>query len=233
MLIEAYGLTETCPGISANRPDTWRIGTVGTLLPGVELRFADDGEICVRGPNITRGYHRRDDANAEAFDAPEHGGWFHTGDIGELDQDGFLRLTDRKKDLLKTSGGKFVAPQKVEGMLKGRPPITEAVVLGDGRKYCVCLVVVDDDALAAWAKRTGQPADRQGAALKAELQAQFDVINKGLASFETIKRFAVVDEPFSVENGLLTASFKVKRKDVQKRYADVIDRLYDIDEVTT
>jgi long-chain acyl-CoA synthetase len=232
MLIEAYGLTETCPGISSNRPDTWRIGTVGPLLPGVELRFADDGEICVRGPNITRGYHRRDDANAEAFDAAEHGGWFHTGDIGELDKDGFLRLTDRKKDLLKTSGGKFVAPQKVEGMLKGRPPITEAVVLGDGRKYCVCLVVVDDDALAAWAKRTGQPADRQGAALKAELQAQFDVINKGLASFETIKRFAVIDEPFTVDNGLLTASFKVKRKEVQKRYAAVIDALYDADEGT-
>lgn len=232
-LIEAYGLTETCPGISANRPDTWRIGTVGPILPGIELRFADDGEICVRGPNITAGYHRRDDANAEAFDPPGRGGWFHTGDIGELDPDGFLRLTDRKKDLLKTSGGKFVAPQKVEGLLKGRPPITEAVVLGDGRKYCVCLVVVDDDALAAWAKRTGHAPDRQGAPLRAALQAQFDVINQGLASFETIKRFAVIDEPFTVDNGLLTASFKVKRKEVQRRYGALIDGLHDADEGRT
>jgi len=227
-LVEAYGLTETCPGVSTNRPDGLRVGTVGRLIPCVELRFADDGEICVRGPNITAGYHKRPDANAEAFEAATDGGqqWFRTGDIGELDANGFLRLTDRKKDLLKTSGGKFVAPQKVEGMLKGHPPITEAVVVGDGRKYCAALIAVDDDALKAWAGRTGNPADRQHPALVALLQQHVDAVNHDLAKFETVKQFRVVNEVFSIDNGLLTASFKVKRKEVAKRYGALIDSMY-------
>lgn len=227
-LVEAYGLTETCPGVSTNRPDGLRVGTVGRLIPCVELRFADDGEIWVRGPNITAGYHKRPDANAEAFEAATDGGqqWFRTGDIGELDENGFLRLTDRKKDLLKTSGGKFVAPQKIEGMLKGHPPITEAVVVGDGRKYCAALIAVDDDALKAWAGRTGNPADRQHPALLALLQQHIDAVNHDLARFETVKQFRVVNEVFSVDNGLLTASFKVKRKEVAKRYGAVIDSMY-------
>ena len=152
-------------------------------------------------------------------------------EIGELDGDGFLRLTDRKKDLLKTSGGKFVAPQKIEGMLKGRPPITEAVVVGDGRKYCAALIAVDDDALKAWAGRTGNSADRQHPALVALLQQQIDAVNHDLAKFETVKQFRVVNEVFSVDNGLLTASFKVKRKEVAKRYGALIDSMYPDDGV--
>ncbi len=224
MVIEAYGLTETCPGISANRPDRFRVGTVGPIIPGVEIRFEPDGEICVRGPNIARGYHKRPDANAEAFDPPERGGYFHTGDIGVLDDDGFLRITDRKKDLIKTSGGKYVAPQKIEGLLKGRPFIADTVVIGDGHNYCTCLVVVDDDAVnGAFARNGGSDRD---AFVSASVRTQVDAVNAELSSFETIKDFRVVTTPFSVENGLLTASFKVKRKEVTKRYMALIDEMY-------
>ncbi len=226
MLVEAYGLTETCPGISCNRPDRFKVGTVGPPLGCVELRFADDGEICVRGPNVTPGYHRRPDDNAAAFDAD---GFFRTGDIGALDDEGFLRLTDRKKDLLKTSGGKYVAPQKIEGLLKGRPLIAEAVVVGDQRNYCVALVSVDDEALAAWAARNGHAASRHAPTTTAFLQEQVDAINAQLASFESVKAFAVVDEPFTVDSGLLTPSFKVKRRVVTQRFAAIIDGLYAAD----
>ncbi len=223
MLVQAYGLTETCPAVSTNTPQRWKTGTVGPLLDGVLLRIADDGELCVKGPNVVSGYHRRAEENAAAFDAE---GWFRTGDVGHIDDDGFLSLTDRKKDLLKTSGGKYVAPQKIEGRLKARPPIAEAVVVGDQRNHCTALLVLDDEGLAAWAARTGHPADRHAKTTTAWLQEQIDAVNAELASFETIKAFRVIDEPFTVDNGLLTPSFKVKRKAVALRFADVIDELY-------
>lgn len=223
-LIEAYGLTETCPGISANRPDDWKLGTVGKLLKNVQVRFETDGEICVKGPNVTSGYLNRDDANAAAFDVD---GWFHTGDIGAMDSEGFLMITDRKKDLLKTSGGKYIAPQKIEGLLKARPLITEAVVIGDNKKYCTALIVVDDDVLQQWSTQTGQAADRRAPATLAHLQQQVAAVNADLAPFETIKYFRVVSEAFSVQNGLLTPSFKVKRKAVSARYAGLIDEMYE------
>ena len=222
-LIEAYGLTETCPGISANRPDHWKLGTVGLLLKNVQLKMERDGEICVKGPNVTRGYLNRPDANAEAFDAD---GWFHTGDIGEVDGDGFLKITDRKKDLLKTSGGKYIAPQKIEGLMKARPLISEAVVIGDNKKYCTALIVVEDDVLEQWATRTGHPADRTATATLTFLQEQIAAVNAGLSSFETVKYFRVVPEAFTVQNGMLTASFKVKRKAVSTRYGALIDEMY-------
>jgi len=223
ILVEAYGLTETCPAVSANTPARYKPGTVGTLFEGVMLRFGDDGEICVKGPNVVAGYHKRPDDNAAAF---FEGGWFRTGDIGHIDDDGFLCLTDRKKDLLKTSGGKYVAPQRLEGLLKARPLIAEAVVLGDTRPYCTALLVVDDEALVSWAARTGHPADKHAPTTTAYLQEQMDAVNAGLASFETIKRFAVVDDAFTVDNGLLTPSFKVKRKVVAQRFAALIEALY-------
>jgi long-chain acyl-CoA synthetase len=229
-LVEAYGLTETSPGISGNKPSAFREGSVGEVLPGVRVRFADDGEILASGDNITPGYHRRPDDDARAFEVQDGVRWFRTGDIGHLDRDGYLFLTDRKKDLIKTSGGKFVAPQKIEGLLKGRPPITEAVVIGDGRKHCAVLVVVDEDALAAWAKRTGNKADRQSPALMAEVQAQVDAVNATLARYETLKQVRVLDDVFSVDNGLLTASFKVKRKVVAERYAAIIDGMFPHDD---
>jgi long-chain acyl-CoA synthetase len=216
-------LTETCPAISTNTPLRCRPGTVGVVLDSVQLRIADDGEIFVKGDNVVAGYHNRPEDNAAAFDDD---GWFHTGDVGFVDDEGFLRLTDRKKDLLKTSGGKYVAPQKIEGQLKARPLIAEAVVIGDERNFCTALLVVDDEGLAEWARRTGHPADRHAPATTAFLQQQIDHVNAGLASFETLKAFCVVDEPFSIENGLLTPSFKVKRKVVARRFADVIDAMY-------
>jgi long-chain acyl-CoA synthetase len=223
VVLEAYGLTETCPGLTTNRFDNWRIGTVGPAIKGVQLRLAADGEILAKGPNVVSGYLNRPEATAEAWDSD---GWFHTGDIGELDADGHLRITDRKKDLIKTSGGKYVAPQKVEGLLKTRPILSEAVVIGDNRKYCVVLVTVDKEKLAAWSQRTGNPPDLHGAAVQKEIQGYIDELNRGLASFESIKYFRVLDEEFSVDNGMLTASFKVKRKQVAARYKDLIDAMY-------
>jgi long-chain acyl-CoA synthetase len=223
VILEAYGLTETCPGLTTNRVDNWRIGTVGPAIKGVTLRFAEDGEILAKGPNVVSGYLNRADATSEAWDAD---GWFHTGDIGELDPDGHVRITDRKKDLLKTSGGKYVAPQKIEAMLKTKGVLSEAVVLGDNRKYCVVLVTVDKEKLAAWAQRTGNPPDIHGDALKKEIQGYIDEVNKDLASFESLKYFSVIDEEFSVDNGMLTASFKVKRKQVSAKYKDLIETMY-------
>ncbi len=223
VILEAYGLTETCPGLTTNRFDNWRIGTVGPAIKGVSLQLAADGEILAKGPNVVSGYLNRPEATAEAWDEQ---GWFHTGDIGELDADGHLRITDRKKDLIKTSGGKYVAPQKIEALLKTKPILSEAVVIGDGRKYCVALLTVDKEKLAAWAQRTGNPPDLQGEAVQREVQGYIDEANKGLASFESIKYFRVIDQEFSVDNGMLTASFKVKRKQVAAKYKDLIDAMY-------
>ncbi len=223
VILEAYGLTETCPGISTNRFDDWRIGTVGPAIKGVQIQLAADGEILAKGPNVVAGYLNRPEATAEAWDEQ---GWFHTGDIGELDPDGHLRITDRKKDLIKTSGGKYVAPQKIEALLKTKPILSEAVVIGDNRKYCVALVTVDKEKLAAWTQRTGNSGDLHGEAVQKEIQGYLDEANKGLASFETVKYFRVIDEEFSVDNGLLTASFKVKRKAVSTQYKDLIDSMY-------
>lgn len=223
VILEAYGLTETCPGLTTNRFDNWRIGTVGPAIKGVQLKLAADGEILAKGPNVVSGYLNRPEATAEAWDGD---GWFHTGDIGEIDADGHLRITDRKKDLIKTSGGKYVAPQKIEGLLKTKPILSEAVVIGDNRKYCVVLVTVDKEKLAAWSQRTGNPPDPLGPAVQTEIQGYIDEVNRGLASFESIKYFRVLDEEFSVENGMLTASFKVKRKQVATRYKDLIDSMF-------
>jgi long-chain acyl-CoA synthetase len=223
MLYEGYGLTETCPALTANRPDRWKIGTVGPLLRNVQIKLAPDGEILAKGPNVTPGYWNRDDANAEAFDSD---GWFHTGDIGELDGDGFLRITDRKKDLLKTSGGKYVAPVKIEGLLKSKPMILEAVVIGDSKKYCCALLMLDEDGWEQWCTRRGKKMDPRDPELLAELQKSIDEVNRDLASFESIKYFRVLDAPLTVEAGLLTASFKVKRKEVNKRFAHLIDEMY-------
>ncbi|MDC0717701.1 AMP-dependent synthetase/ligase [Nannocystis bainbridge] len=220
---EAYGLTETCPGLTTNRPNNWKIGTVGPAIKGVSLRLAEDGEILAKGPNVVGGYLNRPDATAEAWDSE---GWFHTGDIGEFDEDMHLRITDRKKDLIKTSGGKYVAPQKIEALLKTKPILSEAVVIGDGRKYCVVLVTVDKEKLAAWSQRTGNPADINSGAVQKEVQGYLDEVNQSLASFESIKYFKIAPEEFTVDNGMLTASFKVKRKEVSKRYKALIDSMF-------
>lgn len=221
-LMEAYGLTETCPGLTSNHPEDFRVGTVGKPFPNVDIQIADDGEIMAKGPNITQGYLNRPDATAEIFDDD---GWFLTGDLGKL-EDGFLRITGRKKELIKTSGGKYVAPAKIEEHIKRHRLIQEGVVIGDGHNYCVALIALDEEELADWAKSNGiSSADARDKA-RAEVETHFKDVNADLASFETIKKFRLVDESFTVENQMLTASLKVRRNKVTEKYAALIDEMY-------
>jgi long-chain acyl-CoA synthetase len=221
-LLEAYGLTETCPGLTANLPGHIRVGTVGLALPGVTIQIASDGEILAKGPNITAGYLNRDDATGGAFNDD---GWFLTGDLGSMDSEGFVKITGRKKELMKTSGGKYIAPAKLEGRVKNLPIIQECVAIADTRNFATAVVAIDPEELTEWAERTGNPDDPQSDAVKAAVQAHIDNVNTTLASYETIKYFRLVP-PMTVEDGVLTASLKVKRKVVYERYTDLIDDMY-------
>ncbi len=228
-ILEGYGLTETTPILTSNMPGRTKIGSVGVPLHQVTIRIAEDGEILAKGPNVAVGYYHRPEETAAAWD-PD--GWFHTGDIGEIDEDGFLRITDRKKELIKTAGGKYVAPQKIENMLKSRPLISQAVVIGDRLKYCVALITLDEEAAAAWAKEQGIPAGDAAALaadgrILAQIQRHVDAVNAELASYESIKYFRVLPRDFSIETGELTPSLKVKRKVVAERYADTIASMYE------
>ncbi len=226
-IFEGYGLTETTPALTVNHPARYRLGTVGTPLDCCEIRIADDGEILARGANVASGYYERPEATEEAWDAE---GWFHTGDIGEIDADGFLRITDRKKDLIKTSGGKYVAPQKIENLLKLQPHISQAVVIGDNRKYCTALVTLDLPAVETWARERGLAVPPDDLAHHAEAQklveSEVAAVNQHLASWESLKYVRILPHDFSTETGELTPSLKVKRKVIATRYADVIESMY-------
>jgi len=190
--------------------------------------IAPDGEIVARGANIALGYHRRPDATAEAWDAE---GWFHTGDIGEIDSDGFLRITDRKKDLMKTSGGKYVAPQKIENLLKLQPHVSQAIVIGDRRKYCVALITLDAEEVARWGREQGLVLDAPEAmaahpTVQELIEREVAAANRHLASYESIKYFRILPRDLSTETGELTASLKVKRKVMAERYAVQIEEMY-------
>ncbi|MGV3619842.1 MAG: AMP-dependent synthetase/ligase [Archangium sp.] len=222
-ILEAYGLTETCPGLTVNRRDDVRVGTVGRAFKHVELRVESDGELLARGPNISSGYLNRPEATAASFDAD---GWFRTGDLASIDADGFVRITGRKKELLKTSGGKYVAPLKVEARLKRHPIVQEAVVIGDGRNYCTALFALDAELLAAFAKQEGIPADAAHPRIEALLNKLVTDANTELAPFEAVKKFRVTPTAFSVNGGELTASLKVKRQVVATKYAALIDAMY-------
>ncbi len=222
-LIEAYGLTETCPGLTTNRARDIRIGSVGKPFANVTLRIAEDGEILAKGPNIASGYLNQPEATRDAFD-PE--GWFRTGDLGSIDADGFLHITGRKKELLKTSGGKYVVPAKVEALLKASPLVQEAVLIGDHRNYCVALLALDPDALASFATRHGIAESRAHPSVHAALQAVVDEANARLAAFERVKAFRVAPAPFSVAGGEFTASLKVKRRAVLELHAQLIEEMY-------
>ena len=222
-LLEAYGLTETCPGLTTNLPGDMKLGTVGKALPGVELRIAEDREILAKGPNITQGYLNRPDATGDAFDDE---GWFHTGDEGSIDAEGFLAITGRKKELIKTSGGKYVAPAKIEGSLKLLPIIQEAVVIGDTRNFCTALISIDPEELEEFAKQRKIPAEQDHPEVAKAIEDHVASVNDGLASFETIKYWSLVPEPLSVDNGMLTASLKVKRNVVTDEYQGLIDEMY-------
>jgi long-chain acyl-CoA synthetase len=228
LVLEGYGLTETTPILTANRPDRFRFGTVGVPLDCCEVRIAPDGEILARGANIALGYYRRPEATAESWDAD---GWFHTGDIGEFDADGFLRITDRKKDLIKTSGGKYVAPQKIENLLKLQPHVSQAVVIGDNRKYCVALITLDAEEVARWAAVQGLDATNAEAltghpAVRELIEGEVAQVNRELASYESIKYFRILPHDLTVETGELTPSLKVKRKVVGERFRPQIEEMY-------
>jgi long-chain acyl-CoA synthetase len=227
-VIEGYGLTETSPVLTLTPPGRPKLGAVGKPIPGVEIRIAADGEILAKGPNIMRGYYNLPDATREAIDAD---GWFHTGDIGELDADGYLKITDRKKDLLKTAGGKYIAPQPIENTVRLNKFVANAVVLGDQRKFPIILVVPNFDVLEQWAKERNlsyaSHAELIGLAdVKAKMEREVIGGLRDLAKFETPKKVVLLARDFTIESGELTPSLKVKRRQVEKNYRDTIDRVY-------
>ncbi len=229
VVLEGYGLTETAAASFINRPHAYRFGTVGWPFPATEARIAADGEILLKGPGVMAAYHDLPDATAEALDED---GFFHTGDIGEIDADGFLRITDRKKDMFKTSQGKYVAPSAIDAKFKGLCPyVSELVVYGESQPYCVALVSLDTDAITEWAARNGLAGKPFGEiardARTQELIAGYiDALNLELNRWEQVKKFAIADREFTVESGDLTPSMKLKRKVVIDKFADRLSALY-------
>jgi long-chain acyl-CoA synthetase len=236
-IIEGYGLTETAPILTVNPAAAPRAGTVGKPVSGVELRIAADGEILARGPNLMAGYYNKPEATAEAI----KDGWLHTGDIGSIDADGYLAITDRKKDLLVTSGGKNIAPQPIENVLKQSPLIAEAVVLGDRQKFVSALLVPDFAALERRLRDLGRPPEGSNSGASPSLEREqlvkrhdvvalfqeiVDGLNRELSQFERIKRVAILPREFSIETGELTPSLKVRRKVVEEQWRDEIERIY-------
>lgn len=228
-ILEGYGLTETSPVLCVNTPDEMRIGTVGRPVMGTELRIAEDGEILARGPQIMKEYYNLPEATAEAIDEE---GWFRTGDVGELDAQGFLRITDRKKDLIKTSGGKYVAPQPIENRLKRNPFIDQVVMIGDRRKFVALLVVPDFAALEDWARLEGIRAGDRVALLEhpaVQKKMQEEALGGlgDLSEVEIPKKLGLLSTPFTIESNTLTLTDKVRRRAVQELYGPLIDRFYD------
>jgi len=227
-VFQGYGLTETSPVIAVNNPRANKVGTVGRPIPNVEVRIAQDGEILTRGPHVMKGYYLRPDETAATI-SPD--GWLATGDIGYLDEDGYLVITDRKKDLLKTAGGKFVAPQPIENALKMSPYIQNAAIVGDKRKFVAALIVPNFKRIMEAAAERGAPiassADLARDPWVRELiHKEVEHINEGKAQYETIKRFALLDEDFSFESGELTYTMKLKRRVIEQKYADKIEEIY-------
>lgn len=227
IVLEGYGLTETSPVIAVNTLDHIKFGTVGRAIPGVEVKIAEDGEILTRGPHVMKGYYKIDAETEEAF----KGGWFHTEDIGYLDEDEFLVITDRKKDIIVTAGGKNVAPQPIENILKTNPYISNAMVIGDKRKFVSALIVPDFDKLVDYAKYNKIPYENVSELVKDErvinfLHSEVDRSTPGLSSYEKVKKIALLDRDFEIEKGEITPTLKVKRNIVEKKYADLIESLY-------
>lgn len=225
LILEGYGLTESTGASTLNLPHRYRFGSVGVSLPHISVRLAEDGEVLLKGRSITPGYWHDE---PDAF-TPD--GYLRTGDVGSIDEAGFLTITDRKKDLIITAGGKNVAPQRIEQRLEQDPYLTRAVVLGDRRKFLVALLVVDSDAIRSWAKENGLGTDLGALSrhpkVRALIGTEIERVNEGLASFETIKRFEILDRDLSLESGELTPTGKVKRSVVMERRADLVDTLYE------
>ncbi len=225
-IYEGYGLTETCVATNVNPLGKPKIGSVGPCMKDLEIKIASDGEILFRGPNVTKGYLNRPTATKEQWDSD---GWFHTGDLGALDADGYLFITGRKKDIIVTAGGKKVAPQAIEEKFNAATLISTAVMVGEGKPYCSILIVPDKDTVREWAKGNGVALPNnlsECSELKTEYGNLVEEVNKTLSKFETIKKFKILDADLSVENGMLTPTFKVKRGVVTKKFAEVIEDLY-------
>jgi long-chain acyl-CoA synthetase len=228
-VLEGYGLTETSAASFCNRIRHSRLGTVGWPFPGTEAVIADDGEILLRGPGLMQGYHNLPELTAEAITAD---GWFHTGDIGEFDDQGYLRITDRKKDLFKTSAGKYVAPSVIEASLRGGCPyLSQVVVFGADHNFVTALITLDADAITRWAGQHGMAGQSyqqiaNSAAARALVQSAVDELNQRLNRWETIKKFIILDRDFTIADGELTPSMKLRRAVVTERNRDRLEALY-------
>ena len=228
LILEGYGLTETSPVICVNRPDQWKFGTVGPMIPGIEVKIAEDGEILSRGPHIMQGYFNKPSDTAEAIDAD---GWFYTGDIGEIDEEGFLTITDRKKNLLILSNGKNVAPQPIENQLKQSPYISEIMLLGDQRRTITALIVPNYDALKEFAAEQQLEAEDMSALLQTQevqrlIRGEINQYSPDYADFERVRMFTLMEKEFSEESGEMTPTLKLKRPVIMENHKAVIDRMY-------
>ena len=231
LILEGYGLTETSAATCVNRPFVggYKFGSIGWPMPGTEIKLASDGELLIKGPGVMSGYHGLDDVTKEAFDAE---GYFHSGDIGEIDERGFVKITDRKKDLFKTSGGKYIAPAHIEANFKGHCPfVSQFVVAGDGRNFATALMTLDADAITGWAAGHGMAGTSyeeisQSPQVRELMQKYIDHLNSNLNRWETIKKFVILDHDLSIDHGELTPSLKLKRALVLDRYRDEIEALY-------
>ena len=228
IVVEGYGSTETSAIAAVDEPSQPEFGTVGLVVPGVEVRIADDGEVMLRGPIVTPGYHKLEHKNAEVL---EEDGWYHTGDIGELTASGRLRITDRKKDLFKTSGGKYVAPQKVEGAIQANIPfVSQSIAIGNGRKYVSALVVLDPALLQKWADKRaiqgGYAELSQRPEIRDSIERWMERVNAKLERWETVKKFTILDHELTVENAGVTANMKIRRSVVTDTYGDLVEKMY-------
>lgn len=226
-ILEVYGQSEDTGPTSINRPERNRIGTVGPSLPGVEAILADDGEILVRGPNVSRGYYKDPEQTADTFDAK---GWLHSGDIGELDEDGYLRIVDRKKEIIITAGGKNIAPSNIEGALKNHPLIGQAAVIGDRRPFLTALIVLDPEIAPAWAKQHGLSGSiaelAQNPTVATEIEGWVAKANEQFSNVEKVKRYVILPNEWTAESEELTPTLKLKRRVINEKYADEIERMY-------
>lgn len=226
-MLEGYGLTETTAPTAVNVPDRVKIGTVGPPLPGCAIRVDADGEILVRGPHVFSQYHNNDEATRLAFD----GEWFRTGDLGSLDEDGYLRITGRKKEIIVTAGGKNVAPAVLEDRVRSHPLVSQVVVVGDGQPFIAAMITLDAEALPGWLSAHGHPAmsvsqAKETAHVRAALDQAIERANKAVSRAESIRKYVVLDTDFTVDNGYLTPSLKVKRTEVLRDYSREVDSLY-------
>lgn len=229
LVLEGYGLTETTAFSTTNRVDDYKLGTVGKPAPGVEIRIAEDGEILIRGRSLFKGYFKDPEKTAEAIDAE---GWFHSGDIGEFDEEGYLKITDRKKDLIVTAGGKNIAPQNIENLIKGHPLISQVMVHGDKRNYLTALITIDPEEAKIFASECGFRFSTMEEfvgrpEVQTFIQARIDEKNRELARYEQIKKFRILPQDFTIEDGTLTPTQKVKRRVAAQRFKEILDQMYE------